>query len=209
MIDEKNLKKYAVPNVCNMVVTTNYKTNGIYLPGDDRRHFVAWSDLTKETFPAGYWPDLWGWYEAGGTGHVAAYLMSLDLSDFNPKAPPPLTEAFHAIVDANQSPESNELSDILTRVLGSPAAVTLGQIRDAAEYEFQTWMKDRRNQRPLVHRLEDCGYEALRSDAKDRQWVVGGRRQAIYVVAMHSTRDKLKAASELCSRGATEKKLDF
>jgi hypothetical protein len=208
MIDEKNLRKYAVPNVCNMVITTNYKTNGIYLPADDRRHFVAWCDLTKESFRANYWPAMWGWYEAGGAGHVAAYLASLDLSDFSPKAPPPLTAAFHAIVDANQSPESNEMSDILTRALGSPPAVTLGQIQQAADYQFGTWLKDRRNLRQVIHRLEDCGYEAVRSDAKDRLWKVGGRRQMIYAVAMLSTRDRLKAASELCSRTPENEKPD-
>jgi hypothetical protein len=208
MIDEKNLKKYAVPNVCNMVITTNYKTNGIYLPADDRRHFVAWCDLTKETFAGGYWPGLWSWYEGGGCGHVAAYLSSLDLSDFDPKASPPLTAAFHAIVDANQSPESAEMSDALARI-GNPAAVTLAQIQSGAEYEFQKWMSERRNQRQVIHRLEDCGYEAVRSDAKDRLWVVGGRRQMVYAVAMLSTRDKLSAVSELCNRVAPEKKVDF
>jgi len=208
MIDEKNLRKYAVPNVCNMVITTNYKTNGIYLPADDRRHFVAWCDLTKETFPGGYWPGMWDWYEAGGAGHVAAYLMSLDLSDFSPKAPPPLTAAFHAIVDANQSPESAEMADALAKI-GNPRAVTLTQLQGAAEYEFSKWMAERRNQRQVIHRLEDCGYEAVRSDAKDRLWKVGGRRQMIYAVAMLSTRDKLSAASELCTRVATEKKVEF
>jgi hypothetical protein len=208
MIDEKNLRKYAVPNVCNMVITTNYKTNGIYLPADDRRHFVAWCDLTKETFPDGYWPGMWDWYEAGGAGHVAAYLMSLDLSDFSPKAPPPLTAAFHAIVDANQLPESAEMADALAKI-GNPRAVTLTQLQGAAEYEFSKWMAERRNQRQVIHRLEDCGYEAVRSDAKDRLWKVGGRRQMIYAVAMLSTRDKLSAAAELCNRVAPEKKVDF
>ena len=35
------------PNVCGVIITTNHKTDGIYLPADDRRHYVAWSDLTK------------------------------------------------------------------------------------------------------------------------------------------------------------------
>jgi Family of unknown function (DUF5906) len=35
--DEKNLREYSVPNVCGVVITTNYKSDGIYLPADDRR----------------------------------------------------------------------------------------------------------------------------------------------------------------------------
>jgi hypothetical protein len=73
-VDEKHMREYDVFNVCGVIITTNYKTNGIYLPADDRRHFVAWSTAKKEDFPDEYWNDIWGWYEAGGYAHVAAYL---------------------------------------------------------------------------------------------------------------------------------------
>ena len=43
-VDEKNLREHSVFNVCGVVMTTNHKTDGIYLPADDRRHFVAWSE---------------------------------------------------------------------------------------------------------------------------------------------------------------------
>jgi hypothetical protein len=36
-----------VPNVCNVVITTNHKLDGLYLPENDRRHFMAWSERTK------------------------------------------------------------------------------------------------------------------------------------------------------------------
>ena len=39
--------EYSIPNVTGVVITTNHKTDGIYLPADDRRHFVAWTDLEK------------------------------------------------------------------------------------------------------------------------------------------------------------------
>jgi hypothetical protein len=78
--------------VCGVVITTNHKADGIHLPADDRRHYVAWSSLTKESFEADYFSSLWNWYEqANGKAHVAAYLATLDLG---PKAPPPKTAAF-------------------------------------------------------------------------------------------------------------------
>jgi hypothetical protein len=54
-VDEKHLREHAVFNVCGVIITTNYKTGGIYLPPDDRRHYVAWTDLTKEDFEPAYW----------------------------------------------------------------------------------------------------------------------------------------------------------
>ncbi len=87
-VDEKNLKECMVPNVCGIILTTNHKTDGLHLPADDRRHYVAWSEKTKEDFEEDYWKRRWTWYEKeGGYGHVAAYLASYELSTFNPKAP--------------------------------------------------------------------------------------------------------------------------
>lgn len=74
LCDEKNIREHAVPNVTGVIITSNHKTDGIYLPADDRRHFVAWSTLSKEDFEADYFRALYRWYEAGGNRHVAALL---------------------------------------------------------------------------------------------------------------------------------------
>jgi hypothetical protein len=78
-VDEKNLREHSVPNVVGIIITTNHKTDGIYLPADDRRHFVAWSDLTRDDFTDEYWIDLYRWYESGGIKAVAAYLADFEL----------------------------------------------------------------------------------------------------------------------------------
>jgi hypothetical protein len=115
-VNEKYLKAHYVFNCTGVIITSNHKADGIFLPADDRRHFVAWSDLTKEDFPENYWNTLWSWYEHGGFASVAAYLADLDISGFDPKAPPPKTPAFWDIVDANRTPEDAELADILAHV---------------------------------------------------------------------------------------------
>ena len=106
-VDEKNLREIPVVNCVGVIYTTNHKTDGIYLPADDRRHYVAWSDLTKEDERLGetYWQKLWHWYDVEGNRAVAAYLRERDIHHFDPKAPPPKTPAFWAIVDANRAPE--------------------------------------------------------------------------------------------------------
>ena len=87
-VDEKNLREYYVLNCCGVIFTTN-KKDSLFIPPDDRRIYVAWSDLTKENFTAEYWKTLWGWYGDGGDRHVAAYLAEADISDFDAKAPHP------------------------------------------------------------------------------------------------------------------------
>jgi len=58
-VTEKHLRDTYVMNCCGVIVTTNHKADGIYLPVDDRRHFVAWSSLSKEDFTDAYWNELW------------------------------------------------------------------------------------------------------------------------------------------------------
>jgi hypothetical protein len=187
-----------VLNCLGVIITTNHKSDGIYLPADDRRHYVAWSDLTKGDFVPSYWNTLWKWYAAGGDRHVAAYLAELDLSGFDSKAAPPKTPAFWDIVDANRAPEDAELADVLDK-MGNPDAVTLIQIANAATGDFEAWVRDRKNRRAIPHRLEKCDYVPVRNEARETGlWVVNGTRQVIYAKAALSIRDRLKAASKLC-----------
>ena len=62
-----------------------------------------------------------GGTRAAAYKHVAAYLATLDLANFDAKAPPEKTPAFWTIVDANCAPEEGELADILDK-LGNPDA---------------------------------------------------------------------------------------
>lgn len=49
-VNEKHLKEHHIVNVVGAIITSNYRTEGLYLPADDRRHYVAWSDLTQSDF---------------------------------------------------------------------------------------------------------------------------------------------------------------
>jgi hypothetical protein len=49
--DEKYIREHYVLNVTGVIITTNHLTDGIFLPADDRRHYVPWSDLAKRTSP--------------------------------------------------------------------------------------------------------------------------------------------------------------
>ena len=199
-VDEKNLREYSVFNVCGLIITTNH-IDGIYLPPDDRRHYVAWSERSKEEFTAEYWHGLYRWYRNGGIGHVVEFLRTADLSGFDPKAPPPQTEAWHRMVDAGRAPEDSELADAL-EALSWPNAVTVSQIGAYSSDGFRDWLKDRRNARQIPHRLESVGYTAVRndSDKRDGQWKVDGKRQTIYAKRTLTLRDRIASALALSGR---------
>lgn len=195
--DEKNIREYMVMNVCGVIITTNHKQDGLYLPADDRRHFVAWSERTAADFTPKYFKQLYAWLDRGGKGHVAAYLRSLDLSGFDPKAPPPKTAAFWDIVDANRAPEDAELADAI-EALGKPDAATLREIAEAADPAFALWIRDRRNSRQIPHRLEAVGYVPFRNDGtRDGRWKIAGRNQVVYVRAELTPRDRHAAVAAL------------
>jgi hypothetical protein len=199
-VNEKYLREHSICNCTGVIITTNYKTDGIYLPADDRRHYVAWSDLTNEDFARSYWNDLWKWYHEGGIQHVAAYLAELDISSFDPKAPPPKTAAFWEIVDASRAPEDAELADILDR-MGTPHATTLNAIVSTAnrlEFGLLRWLEEPKNRRIIPHRLEKCGYCRVRNPhANDRLWKINGKRQVIYAQSTLSLRERQIAAEKL------------
>lgn len=200
-VDEKNTKEHSIFNVVGVIITTNNKTDGIYLPSDDRRHYVAWSDLTKDDFNEDYWTELWEWYNAGGRAHVAEYLRTLDLSGFNAKAPPPKTPAWHDIVNSNRAPEDAELADALDGI-SWPHAVTVSAISGSltCSSAFSNFINDRKNSRRVPHRLEAVGYVSVSNPhAKDGLWIVSGKRQVIYAKKDASPRDRIAAADALTS----------
>jgi hypothetical protein len=209
--DEKNIKEHSVFNVMGVVITSNRK-DSFYLPEDDRRHYVAWSELTKEDFTDEYWKGIWRWYDhEGGCSHVAAYLMTLSPDGFNPKAPPLKTAAFMDIVVANRSSEDAEFRDAIEK-LGNPNALTISMIRgECDDYEFKNWLEDRRNSRQIHHRLGDCGYvPAPNPDAAKAGgfWSLGGKRHMIYAKADQSVRERHLAAKRLKENPPKKKRWD-
>lgn len=197
-VDEKHLREYPIPNVCGVLITSNHKLDGLFIPPDDRRHYVAWSNSTRDDFERAYWSDLWAWYGSGGVENVASFLGEYDLSSFNPKAPPPQTDAWHDIVAANSLPEDAELSEALDS-LDHPEAVTIPMLAGAALSEsFADWLQDRRNSRQVPHRLEEAGYTAVRSPyAKAGRWRVWGRQVVIYARTGLTEKQRMTAAERL------------
>ena len=208
-VDEKNLREYAVFNCCGVIITTNH-SDGMYISPDDRRHYVAWSDLAKEDprFQNGYWNRMYTYnHLEGGNEAVAGFLLQRDISGFDPKAPPPKTAAFWAIVDSFRPSEESELADVLD-LMGNPNAFTLAMLIHTAEGQaaqdgaFNDWLRDRKNRRTIPHRLETCGYVPVRNPAaEDGLWKIKGKRQAVYANRTFPPADRIDAARKLTNAG--------
>ena len=194
LCDMKYAPSFNILNVCGVIITTNHKTNGIYLPADDRRHYVAWSEALVSDFDPDHWSKLYRWFEQGGYNHIAAFLRTRDIAHFDPKAAPPKTSAFWDVVDAGSQPEDSELADIIdTRF--QPDAITLKEIVDYASDDLAEYLKDRRNSRLIPHRLEAVGYVKVRNpDAKDGQWKIKDKRQAVYAKSDLAGPERVAAA---------------
>lgn len=201
-VDEKNLREHPVKNIVGVVFTTNHKEGGLYLPDDDRRHYVAWSECTSGDFGPFYFEDLYKWYTDGGNRDVAEFLRMPELlAGFDPAAPPPKTEAWHQIVGANRSPEEAEIASVLDK-LGSPDAVIVQDLVDVCLdgddqglVDLGTWLKDRKNARAVPHRMDSMGYTSVPNpDDKRGNWKVDGRQMAIYVKRSLPAVNRLAAA---------------
>lgn len=193
-VNEKYRGAFYVPNVCACVITTNYK-DALYIPDDDRRHFIVWSNRKKEDFAKDYFATLYQWFHDGGDTNVVAYLRGLDLSDFNPAAAPPQTETLITTIQSNRAPEDDELRDALDDLFW-PDAITVASVRIHASPSFRDWLKDRKNARAIPHRLEAVGYTVVRNPnaAADGRWRLGPEKHRIYAKNTLTHEQRLNAA---------------
>jgi hypothetical protein len=64
--------------------------------------------------------------------------------------------------------------------------------------DFAEWLRDRKNNRILPHRLEKCGYVAVRNDTEGSgRWKIGGKRQTVYARFELSNAERYNAIKEL------------
>ena len=135
-VSDKNVRPYQIQNVVLPIYSTNHKTDGMFWPPEDRRHFMAWSDRKRADFETDHWRTYWdfhsydiprddvkkdefwrGYWEhlkRGADYNVVAYLQQPHLIEgFNPGATPPHTAAWHEVAAANVNPQDNKLADLL------------------------------------------------------------------------------------------------
>jgi hypothetical protein len=215
-INRKYLPEYRSFNLMGVILTTNHP-DALYLPNDDRRHFVAASECKRSDFAADYFDKMYTWYDKeGGIGHVAAYLREYDLTNFNAKMTPPKTAAFWEMVNVERSTDYVELVnaiDTLAKLNAkpnakpeAPEALTINELIAVAP--SVEWLSDRKMGRVIQHRLRRCGYVRVPNPTAEQNsglWFVNEKQMMIYARKELSKGQREDAALRLKDRLAQKK----
>jgi hypothetical protein len=220
-VADKYIKAHPVFNVVGVIITTNYKAGGLYLPEGDARHYVAWCILTRAEIIALmkdplYFEKLWKWYEGGGLYDVAAFLRSHNISEFDAKGPPKQTDAFHAMVQSHRTTADLDLAVAIGEMpsiivpFDDPSvpveAFTINQLIQFCRGRFSEVADSfvgPEAHKSAARRLLECGYDSFNCPhTTDHRWKVDGRNVVVYVRASLTPAKKTAAVSVLTGHGA-------
>ena len=129
VINEKYVKQREAPNLANFVFLSNLDAP-LFIEQDDRRFFVI--DTPAQKREPEYWTEFHSWWRSN-LGVVKAYLGSLDLSEFQPKATPPMTAAKERLKQQSSTPLAQALTELIEERSWPIArgVCTVGEIRSA------------------------------------------------------------------------------
>jgi hypothetical protein len=124
-INQKNIKPMKIRNILSVTMTTNSQLP-LALNNDSRRIYALWTDLNVRAADGNmrsewveFWKQAWDWMKNGGAENVIHYLRNeVDLSQFNPGLPPPVTEFLRDIRDASKSPMQQTIESFISNQIG-------------------------------------------------------------------------------------------
>jgi hypothetical protein len=91
-INLKGEKAFKVPNIANLIITTNHP-DAIALAEDDRRFDVVATAMADQGEGHDYFLRYYAWLEAGGSEAVMGWLLRRKVTAFDPKVAPPASVA--------------------------------------------------------------------------------------------------------------------
>lgn len=112
-INPKHIPAYTIPDCINYLFTAN-QPDAFFLEDNDRRFFVH--EVVAGPLSEMFYADYELWLDTGGASAVFAYLLQLDLSDFNPAAPAFRTAAKERMIANVQS----DLGSWVRQLLANP-----------------------------------------------------------------------------------------
>ena len=122
-VNRKGLHPYQSLNRIFVLAFSNERVP-LSLPSDDRRWFVTYSEAPRMSETQGR--AIWDWYAAGGLAVAANWLAARDVSQFNPGAAPPATEAKAIMVEHGRSTAESFLIEQIRDRVGEFAKGAIG-----------------------------------------------------------------------------------
>ena len=98
-INEKYVASYEIENRANFLFLSNHE-DALFMDREDRRYFIVISDRAPKKTE--YYKRLWSWTRQN-VGVILNWLLSCDLSTFNPDAAPPETAGKRRMIEAGRS----------------------------------------------------------------------------------------------------------
>lgn len=181
-INAKGQRPYQIPNLNATIITTNHRSGGLYLPADDRRHLVVFSDAVRTQFSDAYWNDYHQWMGNGGIEDCAAWLLSHDVTQFNPKVPTQ-TDAFLEMVEGGQSADHHDLADLVE--LAGDEPFTIEKLAFLAmgngDRDLSEDLRNRGKLPKIKRALSDLGVKQYKNPNTSRgRWVINGKHVTLY-----------------------------
>lgn len=116
-INEKNQPEYEIANHTSFVFLSNHG-DAVHLDDGNRRYFV--SEIKAKALTPEFYAKYAAWRDSSGLAALHHYLVNnVDLTGFDPKAPPPMTEAKKAMVSAGRSGLEQWMADVLEDPVGA------------------------------------------------------------------------------------------
>lgn len=132
-INEKNQPEYEIANYTSFVFLSNHG-EAVHLEDGNRRYFIV--EIKAQPLSTKFYADYAAWRDSGGLAALHHYLVNdVDLKGFDPKAPPPMTEAKKAMVSAGRSGLEQWMTDVLEDPDGNfgGAVITANMLKSAYE----------------------------------------------------------------------------
>lgn len=126
-VNQKKIAPIKVRNIVNLTMTTNSQMP-IKLNGPSRRFFGVWSDLNirdqnESISPMWlkYFKEKWNWMKnENGVEKCIWHLRNcVDLSDFDPSSPPPMTEFLRTIREESKSAAQQTIEAYIENEIGA------------------------------------------------------------------------------------------
>ena len=185
---------YFIPNLVNYIFTSNSPAP-IYLEKSDRRWFVQHFDTSKELTPDWFQNEyVDNWLSKDGASHLFDYFLHLDISDFNPHSPAPITQSKINMHELGLTDLDHWVRDYpLTTPPGRAMPLTLVTLNHMQQEFIKAHdPKNAPNQQSMTHSLLRAGYERL-YDGK--QPLTVGRYESVRLWIVPGAVEKVKAMS--------------
>lgn len=202
-INPKGTKAFHIQNVVHEILYSN-EHHPVLIDDGDRRYFVLTSDL-RVTNRAGYqkqeWRDyfagLWYWMDTQkGWEAVVHWLLSWDVTQFNPKAAPPMTEAKLEIMEQGRTVAETLIYDCIDNAAGplqysivSAEEVTLWLQHEGTAFLTMHGVKETPSKTYVGRGLTSAG-------GVQRRFTIGGKQKRFYIVRNHEELEK-KSSQQL------------